>query len=348
MQTEWIGCRPRPRRLWRGARPTRRSTTCDGRWRNPYPGEATPGAARLGAAEATANDPAAEATLDRARRLATDPALKRVVTLNLGGVLIASGRYDQAMDALIEELEQVGDDHTGLTAALETLVLATAATTPDRPLSVRAQRIRAAEVDGLAPEIARMRLAVLSRCELFFGGRAAVAGDLADAGRRPAHPRASRRQRHPVLGVWHLTFVGELHRSERYLDGAIALARKEHLTRALTTSLTGRALNREPMGKLHDAEADLSVALRLDAELPMSLTEPVSRAVLCEIRLDRGDVDAAREAITLDLERYAGTVGFRFLRAARARSTWRSASPLRPCASCPSWVTAGRRARNTG
>ena len=59
------------------------------------------------------------------------------------------------------------------------------------------------------------------------------------------------------------------------------------------------------MGKLHDAEADLSVALRLDAELPMSLTEPVSRAVLCEIRLDRGDVDAAREAITLDLERYA-------------------------------------------
>ena len=77
-------------RLWRGARPTRRSTACDGRWRNPYPGEATPGAARLGAAEATANDPAAEATLDRARRLATDPALKRVVTLNLGGVLIAS------------------------------------------------------------------------------------------------------------------------------------------------------------------------------------------------------------------------------------------------------------------
>ena len=275
----------------------------------------------LGAAEATANDPAAEATLDRARRLATDPMLKRVVTLNLGGVLIASGRYDQAMDALIEELEQVGDDHTGLTAALETLVLATAATTPDRPLSVRAQRIRAAEVDGLAPEIARMRLAVLSRCELFFGGRAAVAGDLAD--RALGDGRLIREHLAvsaiPFLASGTLTFVGELHRSERYLDGAIALARKEHLTRALTTSLTGRALNREPMGKLHDAEADLSVALRLDAELPMSLTEPVSRAVLCEIRLDRGDVDAAREAITLDLERYAGTVGFRFLRAARAR-----------------------------
>ena len=52
----------------------------------------------------------------------------------------------------------------------------------------------------------------------------------------------------------------------------------------------------------------------------MSLTEPVSRAVLCEIRLDRGDLDAAREAITLDLERYEGVVAsFRFLRAARAR-----------------------------
>ena len=53
----------------------------------------------LGAAEATANDPAAAATLDRARRLATDPMLKRVVTLSLGGVLIASGQYDQAMDS---------------------------------------------------------------------------------------------------------------------------------------------------------------------------------------------------------------------------------------------------------
>jgi len=52
----------------------------------------------------------------------------------------------------------------------------------------------------------------------------------------------------------------------------------------------------------------------------MSLTEPVSRAVLCEIRLDRGDVDAAREAITADVERYDGVVSsFRFLRAARAR-----------------------------
>ena len=204
MQTEWIGCRPRPRRLWRGARPTRRSTTCDGRWRNPYPGEATPGAARLGAAEATANDPAAEATLDRARRLATDPALKRVVTLNLGGVLIASGRYDQAMDALIEELEQVGDDHTGLTAALETLVLATAATTPDRPLSVRAQRIRAAEVDGLAPEIARMRLRPLEVRAVLRGqgrggrgpgrpGRWATAGSSASIS--PSAPS--------VLGVWH-------------------------------------------------------------------------------------------------------------------------------------------------
>ena len=43
----------------------------------------------LGAAEATANDPAAAATLDQARRIATDPMLKRVVTLSMGGVLIA-------------------------------------------------------------------------------------------------------------------------------------------------------------------------------------------------------------------------------------------------------------------
>ena len=176
-------------------------------------------------------------------------------------------------------------------------------------------------VDGLPPEIARMRLAVLSRCELFFGGRAAVAGDLAD--RALADGRLIREHLAvnavPFLATGTLTFVGEFQRSERYLDGAIALAREGHLTRALTSSLCGRALNREAMGKLDDAEADLNLALRLDAELPMSLTEPVARGMLCEIRLDRGDLDAAREAIAPDLGRYEGTVGFRFLRAARAR-----------------------------
>ena len=34
---------------------------------------------------------------------------------------------------------------------------------------------------------------------------------------------------------------------------------------------------------------------------------------------DRGDLEAAREAITLDLDRYEETLGFRCLRAARAR-----------------------------
>ena len=209
------------------------------------------------------------------------------------------------MDTLTAELDQLGDDETGLAGMFETSVLATATATPDRPLSARAQLIRAGDVDRLPSETARMRLAVLSRCELFFGGRAAVAADLADRsladGRLISELLAVNAI--PFLALGTLTFVGELHRSERYLDGAIALAREGHLTRALATSLTGRALNREQLGKLDDAEADLILALRLDAELPMSLTEPVSRAILCEIRLHRGDLDAAREAITLNLER---------------------------------------------
>ena len=189
-----------------------------------------------------------------------------------------------------------------------------------------------------------MRLAVLARCELDFGGRAAVAVDLAD--RSLADGRLIREHLAvsalPFLALGTLTWAGELQRSERYHDGAIALAREGHLTRALATSLTGRAVARRQMGKLDDAEADVILALRLDAELPMSLTEPVSRAVLCEIRLDRGDVDAAREAITLDLDatreswRRSGSCG----RLGPA-STWRSASPMRRCASCPSWATAG-------
>ena len=277
----------------------------------------------LGAAEANANDPAAAATLDQARRLATDPMLKLSVLLSMSGVLIPAGQHDHLMDLLAEELDQLGDDDSGLAAVFETFVLATSLLAPDRPLSPRAQRIRrAGMVDGLPPEIARMRLAVLARCELDLGGRAAVAVDLAD--RSLADGRLIREQLAvsavPNLALGTLTWAGELQRSERYHDGAIALAREGHLTRALATSLTGRAVSRELMGKLDDAEADVILALRLDAELPMSLTEPVSRAVLCEIRLDRGDLDAAREAITLDLRRYERVpASFRFLRAARAR-----------------------------
>jgi DNA-binding CsgD family transcriptional regulator/tetratricopeptide (TPR) repeat protein len=278
----------------------------------------------LGAAEANANDPAAADTLERARRLATDPMLKRGISLSMGGVLIAAGQHDDLMDIIDEELRQLGDDDTELTAAFETFALATLlASPPDWPLSERAQRIRRAGiVDGLAPEIARMRLAVLARCELNFGGQAAMAVDLAD--RSLADGRLIREHLAvsavPFAALGTLTWAGELQRSERYHDDAIALSREGHLTRALATSLTGRAVARRQMGKLDDAEADVTLALRLDAELPMSFTEPVSRAVLCEIRLDRGDLDAAREAITLDLQRYEGIVAsFRFLRAARAR-----------------------------
>ena len=108
--------------------------------------------------------------------------LKRGISLSMGGVLIAAGRHDELMDIIDEELDQLGDDDTALTAAFETFLLATMlASPPDRPLSERAQAIRRAGiVDGLPPEVARMRLAVLARCELNFGGRAAVAVDLAD------------------------------------------------------------------------------------------------------------------------------------------------------------------------
>ena len=94
----------------------------------------------LGAAEANANDPAAADTLDRARRLATDPMLKRGILLSMAGVLIAAGRHDEVMDLVDEELDQLGDDDPGLTAIFETFALATTlASPPDRPLSERAR-----------------------------------------------------------------------------------------------------------------------------------------------------------------------------------------------------------------
>ena len=51
--------------------------------------------------------------------------LKRGVSLSMGGVLIAAGQHDRLMDLIDEELDQLGDDDTGLTAVFETFVLAT-------------------------------------------------------------------------------------------------------------------------------------------------------------------------------------------------------------------------------
>ena len=53
----------------------------------------------------------------------------------MSGVLIPAGQHDHLMDLLTEELDQLGDDHTGLAAVMETFVLATNLLTPDRPLS---------------------------------------------------------------------------------------------------------------------------------------------------------------------------------------------------------------------
>ena len=74
----------------------------------------------LGTAEANANDPAAAGTLDRARRLATDPTLKRGVSLSMAGVLIAAGQHDHLMEIIDEELDQLGDDDAAITAVFET------------------------------------------------------------------------------------------------------------------------------------------------------------------------------------------------------------------------------------
>ena len=81
----------------------------------------------------------------------------------------------------------------------------------------------------------------------------------------------------------------------------------------------------------------------------MSLTEPVSRAVLCEIRLDRGEVDAAREAVMVDLERYEGSLvvpvpaGVSGSSAPRARRARRGAARAVRAGRPP-----GRRARDAG
>ena len=69
-----------------------------------------------------------------------------------------------------------------------------------------------------------MRLAVLARCELDLGGRAAVAVDLAD--RSLADGRLIREHLAvsaiPNLALGTLIWAGELQRSEHYHDGAIA------------------------------------------------------------------------------------------------------------------------------
>ena len=73
-----------------------------------------------------------------------------------------------------------------------------------------------------------MRLAVLARCELNFGGRAAVAVDLAD--RSLADGQLLREHLAvsalPFLALGTLTWAGQLQRSERYHDDAIALSRE--------------------------------------------------------------------------------------------------------------------------
>ena len=165
----------------------------------------------LGAAEASANDPAAADTLDRARRLATDPMLKRGVSLSMGGVLIAAGRHDELMDIVDEELDQLGDDDAALTAAFETFLLATMlASPPDRPLSERAQGDSPSRDRRRAPPRGRAHAAGRPRAvraELRGPGRGGRGAGRPVPRGRSAPPRASRRLRAPVPGARHPDLV---------------------------------------------------------------------------------------------------------------------------------------------
>ena len=197
----------------------------------------------LGAAEANANDPAAAATLDQARRLATDPTLKRSVLLTMSGVLIPAGQHDHLMDLIAEELDQLGINDAGLRPRLRDACArdeSGGSGSAAEPAS--ATDSSGGMVESWTPTRDRANAAGRAgEVKLDLGGRAAVAVDLAN--RSLADGRLIREQLAvsaiPNLALGTLIWAGELQRSERYHDGAIALAREGHLR-------TGRSRRRSP------------------------------------------------------------------------------------------------------
>jgi DNA-binding CsgD family transcriptional regulator len=257
----------------------------------------------LGEAAARANAPDAEELL-RTGLAATRGERAARVALTLGRLLLGTGRGADAYAVLTEALAQVEDQDAELALLIRVELFGTVRAAPD----LQAVAVPTPPPDHDHPELRgattgeRLLLAHLAYQAAAAGVHAdivrslagrALAGDrlLDDAGIVASLGYAT------TSVLWLIDdYPGALAR----VDAALEHARRHGSSIGYAMARAGRASALLRMGALAEAEADALDALAIAAEHELGLVVPLALYPLVWLRVDRGELDAAK----VDLDAY--------------------------------------------
>jgi DNA-binding CsgD family transcriptional regulator len=253
----------------------------------------------LSAAEVGAGELGADVRLDEALGLLHDPAERARALAALGRLRFQEGNHAEAARMVQEALDQLDANDPAaqalvvdeLSATILQAGLSARANARLAPLMTAARRGRLPEHPGLLAHLA-LALALAGdppELVLCVAERATSANPLVD----PAS--------HGMLAgivVQALVCVDELDAAERVADDALQASQRLGSLLAYASASYHRAIPRYHRGALSDALADLDQALTASAE-GWTAAEGWIGALQVQVHLQRGELDAARDALSL-------------------------------------------------
>lgn len=253
----------------------------------------------LSEAEVGAGELGADARIDEALGLLDDPADRTRALGALGRLRFQEGNHAEAARVVQQALDQLGADDPAVQALVVDELSATILQAPLRArANARLAPLMAAARDGRFPQhpglLAHVALALALAGDppelvLRLAERATAADPLVD----PAS--------HGMLAgivVQGLVCIDELDAAERIADAALQAAQRLGSLLAYASASFHRAIPRYHRGALSDALADLDQALTASRE-GWTAAEGWIGALQAHVYLQRGELEAARDALTL-------------------------------------------------
>ncbi len=245
----------------------------------------------LGLAERRTGMPDAIGRLEAALHATTDPSHLARAGLEYGRTLFYANRSTEAITALREAADLLGDEDPDLKERFEAEIIGSALWLADSSL------------------LATERLAAVDETKLHGGmGSAQLLAALAvdEAARSGSRDRATRRARQALamgvlqdegaIGFYHavnaLIMAGETEEASSAYEQAVQQARRQGDPFALSNLLGFVAYVRLRLGRLFDAEADLREGLEL-SRATNSLAFQWHTGTLAEVLIERGEVEDA-------------------------------------------------------
>ncbi|MEA2223448.1 MAG: hypothetical protein QOH83_1824 [Solirubrobacteraceae bacterium] len=260
----------------------------------------------LGAAAARSGQPDGVDLLREAFRLAAGQPARALAGLELSFALgVSRSQSAEVIPVLERAREGLTNDDDDLRTLLDARMVIFANCLPAARAQLSAQLLAARAVIERPPSEARLALLSGIAGELAFSDVAAAeAARLAEralAGGQLMRRDIATESDFAMSAVWLLIHSGHLGVAKHHIDDGIAHARRRGSPFAVARISSIRALVYWRLGELQTVESDAETALSVAAAWGMP--HAISTALLAAVRIERGDLDAARSTLSaLDMD----------------------------------------------